>query len=47
MMIPTWVVVIAITFTLVVWLGCLWHDTVVVKKIKKEMEKDNAVNEKV
>ena len=47
MMIPTWVAVIAITFTLVVWLGCLWHDIILVNKIKKEMEKDNAVNEKV
>jgi hypothetical protein len=43
-MIPTWVVVIAITLTLVVWLGCLWHDTVTVRRIKKQMEKDNKWN---
>ena len=39
-MIPTWVVVIAITFTLVLWLGLIWHDTVTVRRIKKQMEND-------
>ncbi len=37
----TLVVVIGITLTLVLWIGLIWHDTVTVRRIKKQISKDS------